>query len=109
MQRVRSLGANIMVDGRKLAIVHRHRLPAELHALIREHAVALAAFLEGEAAFEERAAIIEYDGGLTREGAEYLTRMLMASPPAGVDRADWTFFVTKAAEAIDRDHFGRVA
>lgn len=109
IERIKACGANIMVDGSKLTIVNRSRLPTGAAEFIREHGREIAAFLEKEAGFDERAAIIEYDGGLNRPAAEYLTRLLMTSPPAGVDRSDWSWFVGQASQIIDRSTMERAA
>jgi hypothetical protein len=102
LSRVRALGANIMLDGEKLRIINRAKLPPAAIAMIRDHARDIAALIEAEAEFEERAAILEYDGGLPRPQAEDLARILVANPPEGVEPADWTWFCGKAAEIIDR-------
>ncbi|MDB5620534.1 hypothetical protein [Tardiphaga sp.] len=109
IERVKACGANIMVDGSKLTVVNRSRLPAGAAEFIREHGWEIAAFLEREAAVDERAAIMEYDGGLNRPAAEYLTRLLMSSPPDGVDRSDWSWFVGQASQIIDRMPMERAA
>ncbi|HEU4682954.1 MAG TPA: hypothetical protein VFS39_00445 [Nitrospira sp.] len=109
IDRIRSLGANVTIDSGRLVIVNRQKLPAEALAYIRAHAKEIASWLEREAEFEERAAIIEYDGGLTRAVSEYLTRLLMASPPAGADPADWSWFVSEAARAVDGAGLRRAA
>ncbi|RUM95171.1 hypothetical protein EET67_24795 [Pseudaminobacter arsenicus] len=101
LARVRACGANILLDGMRLEIVNPSRLPEGASAFIRQNAKAIAAFLDSEAEFEERAAIMQFDGGLTRPAAEYLTKLLLSSPPAGADRADWSWFVSEAAKAID--------
>ena len=40
-------------------------------------------------AHEERAAIIEHDGGVPQAWAEALTRLDLTRPPTGVPLADW--------------------
>jgi hypothetical protein len=102
VERIRSFGANIVLDGRKLEIVNPAKLPEGAAAYVRQHGKEIAAFLDREAEFNERAAFLEYDGGLTRATAEYITRMLMANPPEGIDPADWTYLVSKGAEVAER-------
>jgi len=99
--RIRSFGANVTLDGDKLLIVNREKLPGSALDFIRQHGKQVAAFLEHEGEVEERAAIIEHDGGLTRPAAEYLTKLLFSTPPAGVTPADWSWFVGKAATVFD--------
>ena len=102
IERVKACGANIMVDGSKLTIVNRARLPPGAAEFIREHGREIAAFLEREAEFDERAAIMEYDGGLRRADAEFITKLLMSSPPEGTDRSDWSWFVGQASQIVER-------
>jgi hypothetical protein len=109
VDRIRACGANVMIDGGKLSIVNRAKLPDGSLDYIRQHGKEIAAFLEDEAAFEERAAIIQYDGGLNRAVAEYLTRLLQSSPPDGASAADWSWFVGEAAKKIDGAPLRRAA
>ena len=102
IDRIRSFGANVMSDRGKLVVINREKLPAGALDFIREHGREIAEFLVREADFEERAAIMEHDGGLTRPIAEYLTKMLMANPPEGADRSDWSWFVGQGAEIVYR-------
>jgi hypothetical protein len=99
--KVRSHGANIMLDGQKLVIINREKLPAKAFDFIRQHAKKLADFLSSEGDFEERAAIIEFGAGVSRPVAEGLAIILLASPPKDCNPADWTWFVGKAAAIID--------
>lgn len=108
LARVRELGANVTIDGGKLVIINREKLPTAAMDVIRTHGKDIAAFLSNEAEFEEHAAIMEFDGGLTRSGAEYITRILMRTPPAGTERIDWQWFVNEAAKVVERD-LGRAA
>lgn len=102
VERIRSHGANILLNGSKLEIVNPARLPEGASAFIRQNAKAIAAYLDRESQFEERAAIMEYDGGLRRADAEYLTKLLLSNPPAGADTADWTWFVSEGAKIAER-------
>ncbi len=52
--------------------------------------------------FEERAAIIEFDGGIDREWAEALARLECSPPPPGVTRATWRKAIDRAARFCDR-------
>lgn len=102
IERTRSFGANLTVNSGRLEIVNPRKLPDGAVDIIKANARELVAYLEREADFEERAAIMEYDGGLTRPIAEYLTKMLMANPPEGADRSDWSWFVGQGAEIVYR-------
>lgn len=91
-----------MLDGRKLEIVNPTKLPEGAAAYVRQHGKDIAAFLDREAEFEERAAILEYDGHLRRADAEYLTKLLMSNPPQGINPADWTYLVSEGAKIAER-------
>src|SRR5690606_18050598 len=65
MARIRAHGANV-AEGDKLKLVNANRLPAGALDYIKANGRDLAGWLEREAQeaqFEERAAIIEFDGG----------------------------------------------
>lgn len=109
LERIRSFGANVMMDHANLIVINREKLPAGAMDYIKKNGREIASFLDKEADFAERAAIMEYDGGLNRPAAEYLTRLLMASPPEGTDRADWSWFVGVASQIIDRAPLRRAA
>lgn len=109
LERIRSFGANVMVDHANLTVVNREKLPAGALEYIKKNGREIASFLEKEANFSERAAIMEYDGGLNRPAAEYLTRLLMSSPPEGTDQADWSWFVGMASQIIDKAPLRRAA
>lgn len=102
VERIRSYGANVVLDGRKLEIVNPGKLPEGAGAYVRQNAKEIAAFLDREAKFNERAAILEYDGHLRRADAEYLTKLLLANPPADINPADWTYLVSKGHEVVMR-------
>lgn len=102
IERIRALGANVLFDGGRLHIINREKLPPEAFGYIRKHGKAIADFLDKEAEYEERAAIMQHDGGLTRPAAEYLAKLLQSNPPEAIDPADWSYFVGKAAEVVER-------
>jgi hypothetical protein len=62
VERIRAHGANVYLDGNKLRIVNRAKLPDAAMAHIRRHARAIADWLDDKAGYEERATIIEHDG-----------------------------------------------
>ncbi|RWK79657.1 MAG: hypothetical protein EOR51_12170 [Mesorhizobium sp.] len=102
VSRIRAIGANVVIDGGKLHLVNAKKLPDGALEFIKRHGKQIAEFLEKEGDFEERSAIIEYGGGIPRSDADALARLLLAKPPNDVSPADWTWFVGKAAEIIDR-------
>lgn len=101
MGRIRAVGANVEIDGGKLRIINGRRVPDELRAELRQHGKAVADWLEREGNIEERAAIMEHDGGMARHDADRLARLLFANCPPGTNTADWTWFVNKALEIMD--------
>lgn len=54
------------------------------------------------ATFEERAAIVEYDGGVPREWAEGFARLDLAMPPSGFDQERWRQLIDDGGRFIDR-------
>lgn len=55
-----------------------------------------------EEAFQERAAIIEHDGGAAREWAEAFARIETAPPPRGFTRPDWLDLLNNAGLFLDK-------
>ncbi|PWJ73848.1 hypothetical protein C7441_12532 [Pseudaminobacter salicylatoxidans] len=101
IERIRAHGSNVAVDAGRLIVVNREKLPEGAFEYIRQHGRQIAQFIESEGNFEERAAVIEFDGGIDRPQAEDLTSILLASTPDDCNPADWTWFVSKAAAIID--------
>ncbi|RWI60267.1 MAG: hypothetical protein EOQ93_03120 [Mesorhizobium sp.] len=103
IDRVRSFGANIVLDGNALRIVNRQKLPDAARAYIAKHGKAVADYLRSDEniAFEERAAIIEFDGRAPREWAEQFARYLGQTKPAGVSDMDWSWFLTTCGRMMD--------
>ncbi len=101
MARVRALGANVMIDGGKLKIVNGKKLPGDALAFIKSHAGEIAAFLDREGEFEERAAIIEFDGGAPREMAEQFARVCIEASKGRWPEPDRAWFIGRCAQIID--------
>lgn len=101
MSRIRSFGANILLDGSKLEIVNPGKLPAGASDFIRQNAKAIANFLDQEGEFEERAAIIEFDGRAPRDWAEQFAQFCISHRPTGVSDLDWSWFLTQAGRIVD--------
>jgi hypothetical protein len=78
-------------DGR----LHYRGVPKRLLPILAEHKAELLMLLE-DYDREERAAIMEYEGGLPREEAERLARALPVEPPAALGRRN------TSAEAAER-------
>ncbi len=82
LQQLERHGLTLTLDGDRLLVAPRNAITPPLADLIREHKPALIAALQARQAqpgpdledmrefYEERAAIIEYDGGLSRPEAE---------------------------------------
>jgi hypothetical protein len=66
---VSQAGGRLTPNGEKITVEAPVPLPQDVLALVREHKQKLCDLLE---VFEERAAIIEYDGRLPRDEAERL-------------------------------------
>lgn len=109
LQRIRARGANVMIDGGRLIVINREKLPDGALDFIRQNGRAIAAFVEREGNVEERAAIIEHDGGMPRQDADRLARLLFANCPPDTNAADWTWFVNKALEIMDAAPMERAA
>ncbi|TGT36199.1 hypothetical protein [Mesorhizobium sp. M8A.F.Ca.ET.165.01.1.1] len=103
VDRVRSFGANIVLDGSALRIVNGQKLPAQARGFIAKNSKAIAEYLRSDenVEFEERAAIIEFDGNIPREWAEQFARFLSRAKPAGVSEIDWSWFLTTCGRMID--------
>ncbi|MER9459697.1 hypothetical protein NKI80_07305 [Mesorhizobium sp. M0387] len=101
--RVRSFGANIVLDGNSLRIVNPNKLPASAREYIAKNGKAVAEYLRSDEniEFEERAAIVEFEGGAPREWAEQFARYLSVTKPAGISEMDWSWFLTTCGRMID--------
>lgn len=99
--RIRSHGANVILDAGKLRIVNGKKLPAGALDYIKQHGREIADWLCAEADFEERAAIVEYDGGAPREMAEQFAKVCAAKRPSGWSELDHSWFIGRCARIID--------
>ncbi|WP_031201285.1 hypothetical protein [Mesorhizobium sp. LSJC265A00] len=103
VDRVRSFGANIVLDDNALRVVNGQKLPSAARSYIAKHGKAIADYLGSDEniEFEERAAIIDFDGRAPREWAEQFARYLSATKPSGVSEMDWSWFLTTCGRMID--------
>lgn len=101
INRIRATGANVEIDGGKLHIVNGRRVPDDLRAELRRNGRAVAEWLDREGEFDERAAIIEFDGHTPRDWAEQFASILIQHRPRGVSDLDWSWFITRSAQIID--------
>jgi hypothetical protein len=94
----------VKLDGDKLLMKSEGKAPEDLIAALRAHRDEIKAWLEAEEsreAIDERAAIIEYDGGVPRSLAEALARLDPARPPADVPAHRWIRFITDSELFLD--------
>lgn len=109
LSRIRARGANILIDKGKLEIVNRSKLPAGALEYIRKNARAIADHLDREVEFEERAAIIQFDGGSPREWADKFAMFCISHRPAGISDVDWSWFITQCGKIVDEAPARRAA
>lgn len=79
---LRRAGLVLDVSGSALLVTPASKLTDELRTLTRafkEELVGLVLYEGAVEAFEERAAIMEFDGGMTRQDAEAAARILIAN------------------------------
>lgn len=82
IEQVRYAGGIIRVEGGKLKLIAPRPLAPDLVETLRAHKAELLATLTGEGlreAFEERAAILEHDAGLSRPQAELEAARMIAT------------------------------
>jgi hypothetical protein len=106
LDRIRSHGANLVLnEAGGLRVVNQTKLPAGAMAFVTQHRGDLANLLRAEAGgddgFEERAAIIEFEGKAPREWAQQFARILFRRRPPGVEETDWSWFVDTCGRMID--------
>ncbi|RUT32627.1 hypothetical protein EMQ25_05620 [Arsenicitalea aurantiaca] len=103
VDRIRDLGGNIVLHGDGLRLVNSAKLPKEALGFVRQHRRAIMQFLleEQQDEMDERAAIIEFDGGAPRQWAQQFAKILIAQKPADVDELDWSWFITTCGRIID--------
>lgn len=102
LSRVRRHGANVVMRNGELAIVNSRKLPDAAADYIAANRDALIEHLTGEqAAVDECAASIEFDGRTPREWAEQFADILIRQRPAGVSDLDWGWFITRCGQIID--------
>lgn len=80
LQSLINSGVRLSSNGKNLRAEPREILTDSMRILIRTHKNDLHAYLSSEAnreAFEERAAIMEFDGGLSRLAAEAAARAVI--------------------------------
>jgi len=100
----RAAGVSVKLNGDKLSMKAEKPPPEAVLAALKHHKAEIMALLEAEeAAFEERAATIEYDGGAPRVWAEALARLDPACPPYDISPARWLRFIDDCGQFLDED------
>jgi hypothetical protein len=100
-------GLTVQRQGDKIALEAAAPPPPELLDRLRAAKPALLALLSDKAAgpdegdFAERAAIVEFNGGIPRAWAEGFARLDCAAPPADVPPGRWRQFIDDAGRFLD--------
>jgi hypothetical protein len=108
---LRRLGADVVLTskGVKLRLPAGCALPDNVLAEARHQKSELRVLLEREQhdGFEERAAICEHEGGLTRDQSEILASLCTIRPPEGVTAEQVSNVVNSAALFLDEQRRSR--
>ena len=106
LDELRRYGADVILtpSGVKLRLLVGRALPDNLLAQARHQKSELRVLLEWEQhdGFEERAAICEHDGGLTRDQSEILASLCCMPTPAGLTPEHVNTVIDAAALFIER-------
>jgi hypothetical protein len=100
----KAAGIHVKLDGGRLLMKADRKPPDELIAALKLHRDEIRAWLEAEKlrdATDERAAIIEHDGGAPRSWAEALARLDPTRPPGDVPAIRWLRFVDDCGSFLD--------
>ena len=113
LKAARAAGLRLDLDGGDIVVEAPSRPPrAVLDLLVRYKATIIRDGLlirDGEMLLQERAAIIEHDGGAPREWAEALARLDPASPLGDVPPKRWVQFIDDCGHFIDNGWAHRAA
>jgi hypothetical protein len=101
LKTARAAGVEVLLDGDDLALNAASAPPAAVLDALSLHKAEVVALLrpgrDGRSAeevlFDERAGIIEFDGGLPRAWAEALARLDPTKPPGDVPARRWVQFI----------------
>lgn len=113
LKAARDAGLSLEVDGNDIVLEAPSPPPrAVLDLLVRYKATIIRDGLlirDGEMLLQERAAIIEYDGGAPREWAEALARLDVSTPLSDVPPKRWLRFIDDCGNFIDNGWARRAA
>lgn len=99
LRAARAIGLSLDIAGDDLVIEADRDPPAALLAELQRHKAELLALLKEDQA--ERAAIVEYDGGMPREWSQGFARLHPDRPPADVPFTRWRTFVDDVGRFLD--------
>jgi hypothetical protein len=107
----RAAGVHVQIDGDDLSLEASAPPPPAVIDLLSHHKAEIAALLrqaedgwsaeDWQTVFDERAGIIEYDGGAPRAWAEALARLDPARPPCDIPAKRWLQFIDDCGRFID--------
>lgn len=101
IERIRANGSNVAFENGRLRIVNGDKLPPGALDFIKAHGRAIADWLDREGEFEERAAIIEFDGRAPRVMAERFARECIDIVRSSVSEFDRAWLLTRAGAFVD--------
>ena len=106
----KAAGVSVKLNGGKLSLKASGPPPEAVVAALKNHKAEIVALLKAEqAAFDERAAIIEFDGGAPRAWAEALARLDPVCPPGDISPARWLQFIDDCGRFLDDGWAARAA
>jgi hypothetical protein len=111
LKAAQAAGVHLGIDGDDLLLEASVPPPTAVINLLSRHKAEVVALLrpvedgwsadDRQAAFDERAAIIEYDGGAPRAWAEALARLDPAEPPIDIPPERWERFIDDCGRFLD--------
>lgn len=100
--RIRANGSNVELNGDKLRVVNKEKLPAGAMDYIRNHSMKIAEFIATEADEKERLAIMQEEAGLSPRQAEFLIRMQMVERHPAFSPEDWQLMLDHCAQNLEK-------
>jgi hypothetical protein len=104
----RAVGVSVVIDGDDLVLRAPEPPPTAVVAALSRNKVGIIALLRPShdaqswlSSFDERAAVIEYDGGAPRSWAEALARLDPTSPPSDISPIRWLRFIDDCGPFLD--------
>ena len=111
LKAARAAGVELVIDGDDLVLEAAVPPPPAVIDLLSSHKASIVVLLRraedgwsaegGQVLFDERAAIIEYDGGITRTWAEALALLDPARPPCDTPPKRWLQFIDDCGRFLD--------